>query len=611
MFAPVLLAALAYADPAVGGSGASPAAAATSGGEEPTAAPAAEVAPAVKGVAELGYAVNGRWVPMHGPGAGPLTGLATVGPAVLVGDVTGAVWRSEDAGITWSVVLRALVDAPDIPDDERLLLEAESLGQEEKNEANDPSVPTSDLDKTLKEKANGRVEAPVVLYAHLDVALAARPDGIWRSDNGGRAWERVADERSARVFATLGNTVAAGTDSGLLLSPDGGVTWIDISDAIDGEPVRALAGAEGALYAGGPDGLYTSDDGLRWSRAPMDAGGVGAILVDHVSTGGLWVATDRGIYRSDDGARNFYLTGGQPMHGTKGMVQFDAGHLLAWGADGAWETMDASVSWQPLNRGLREPSVVALTMADRTPLAALPNGIWRLVRGGLSGVGGLGRRPGSERFGAPPLYEVVAQASNRAGIDPDMLSLARKAALARLLPQFELTFNWDDNLSRDNDWVDEKTEDGIDSGWSITGNLCFGSCGATIITGDTSDPTELIAAGFDEDTVFAESSGDDALFVMDGEVISSSQPVLAAANVASSIQAYRLRLSDVIADTYISRQRLLNARPPADASVSEQIDHQLKVMEAEARLDLYTDGAFGRSLASNTASATDSHGDHP
>ncbi len=619
MFVPVLLAALAYADPQVGRpttpASTPPAADAPAPSDQPNDPPAADVAPTIRALPQPGYALRGRWLPMHTPDSLALSGLAAIDGALLLGDSNGAIWRSEDDGATWSIVLRPLVDAPEIPDDEQLLLDAESLGEAERNEANDPTVQPSDLDNTLKEAADSGVEAPVVVFAQAGVALAGRRDGIWRSDNGGRAWENVSDAQSAQVFAALGKTVAAGMEGGLLLSPDGGVTWIDVSDAFDGRAVRALAGAEGALYAGGAGGLYRSEDGLRWSRAPLEGGAVAAILVDHAWAGGLWVATDRGVFRSDDGGRNFYLTSGQPMRGTRGMVQFDVGHLLAWGLDGAWETMDGGVSWQPVNRGLRDPTLVAFTMAERTPLAASPSGVWRLVRGGAVGVGGLGLRPGGDRFGAPPLYEVVATASNRAGIDPDMLSLARKAALARFLPQFEVTFSWDDNLTRDNDWVDEKTEDGIDSGWSVTGNMCFGSCGATIVAGESSDAAEVAEGAFDEGTSFDEASGGDDLFVMDGQIISSSQPILAAANVASSIQAYRLRLAETVADTYISRQRILNASPPADAGVSEMVDHELKVMEIEARLDVYTDGAFGRALASNVATTTGSTtpfpGDHP
>ncbi|HND30056.1 MAG TPA: hypothetical protein PLA94_08645, partial [Myxococcota bacterium] len=89
----------------------------------------------------------------------------------------------------------------------------------------------------------------------------------------------------------------------------------------------------------------------------------------------------------------------------------------------------------------------------------------------------------------------------------------------------------------------------------------------------------------------------DELFVVGDQIFDQSQVVAAAANVAQAVQDYQGDLYAVVAEAWITRNRLIAERTSIrNLSLEAQLGHELKIQELEARLDIYTDGAFGRSL---------------
>jgi hypothetical protein len=527
--------------------------------------------------------------------------------AYLAMDASGAVWRSDDRGATWALLLDGL-DVESAPDDEDILLQAEQvLGDE--LEAGDDGVDataaraaTDDVAAQLDAAAAERAEdAFGTVWFHpteMGVVLAGRPDGIWRSDDLGLTWLLV-DDVPAEFFAALDGAVVAGTRGGVRWSLDAGISWIDVEDATDGARVRGLTRAGAHLYAATGRGMYRSQDGLRWSPVEAFVGTpVLAVVADPDWQGGLWVATPGQLQRSDDDGRTFYVSARTPLRDVRRIVHLGGqGHLLALTADGPWESGDGGVRWVPLARLLTEPDVREVALDDGLPVIATRSGLFRLTQ-----PTELAAAPRPIRL--PPLAALIASSQGRNGLDTDLLSLSRRAIAATLAPNFLVTFDWDRARGRDADFPtllapdDMATIEYDRDDWALQARLCWGSCaGVSGTTFDASgaelDVQQAVELGLDPGEV------GDELFVVGSDVYDDSQVVAAAANTAQNMRQYRRYLATVISDAWLARQKLNQEQAVVDLLPRrEQVLHALKIAELEARLDAYTNGAYSRALVS-------------
>lgn len=234
-----------------------------------------------------------------------------------IGTAGGGIWKSEDAGRTWSAIsdrippaIGALAIAPSSPDTIYV-----GTGQ---------VAPRYDI-------AAGR--------------------GMYKSVDGGRSWEAIGlantrhigaiwvdpHDPNTVVVAALGPLFAPSGDRGIYRSSDGGRTWthalaIDPSTGV--VDLAADPARPGLLYAaawqarlepwlsyftpvvGAASGIYRSDDGGRswmrlagggWPQGPL--GRIG-LAVAHTPTGTRVYATvdsskSGGIWRSDDGGEHW------------------------------------------------------------------------------------------------------------------------------------------------------------------------------------------------------------------------------------------------------------------------------------------------------------------
>src|SRR5207302_2027491 len=96
---------------------------------------------------------------------------------------------------------------------------------------------------------------------------------LYRSTNGGATWASVHAGKSSINTITFSpsmqGVVVAGTrGSGALLSHDDGATW-SAARGLDGRTVRAFAFALTMVAAGTDRGVYVSPEGVSWSQSGL------------------------------------------------------------------------------------------------------------------------------------------------------------------------------------------------------------------------------------------------------------------------------------------------------------------------------------------------------
>jgi photosystem II stability/assembly factor-like uncharacterized protein len=223
------------------------------------------------------------------------------------------------------------------------------------------------------------------------VLAGVRDGGIWRSLDAGATWSKVpgASARTVRSFAFTPDAVAAGSDSGVLMSRDG-LTWtpigpagVDVSTlAMTGVgPASILAGSDSGS-PGAPLALYASpDQGRSWK--PVAGPFQGSTMVDALGTwtasGQTWFAlgTNAGAFSSGDGGQSWTSMGGSGSlpasdvtslksadHPNDFYVASDGG---ASGGGGLWATRDGGQHFESLKLPLA--TVTGFTVVpDAQPL---------------------------------------------------------------------------------------------------------------------------------------------------------------------------------------------------------------------------------------------------
>ncbi len=274
----------------------------------------------------------------------------------------GLMWKSEDAGATWS----RLSISPSSRDPSNALLAA------------DPLNPNR---------------------------VFLRDQDLWRSENGGVNWARLPARNSmddltglAVSDRTSGYLVLAGTGTrypGAIpymsceKSFDAGSTWTVLPVTLEKSSGAAVAidPRDGNfIYAGGEKGglgaLFRSrDGGASWAEIDGNSFGtdpVAAVAVDPENGDTVWTGTAGGLFQTQDGGGHWIKTAAFPVR-TILVLGADPRQVFAAGPAGLYWTGEAGKSWTELGGELPSPAVngIQLMPDGATLYAATPNGIYR------------------------------------------------------------------------------------------------------------------------------------------------------------------------------------------------------------------------------------------
>ncbi|HYC61048.1 MAG TPA: YCF48-related protein [Thermoanaerobaculia bacterium] len=222
----------------------------------------------------------------------------------------------------------------------------------------------------------------------------------WRTDDGGRTWKHIAegmvldtDMFSITIDPKQPDNVWVATCGWVYNSRNGGDKWTRYRDGFNNRRIHDVEidpCDDSTVYAGSVAGLYRSDDkGKSW-YVLSDEGLVINSIVLHpqrpqrivlgIEGDGVYVSNDRGqsFQRTSDGLHNLRITTVAPDPFVKDRVY--AAVVFGGAASGIYRSDDAGRTWEKASRTAL-PEVLSLTIATEADaevkfLAATEKGIF-------------------------------------------------------------------------------------------------------------------------------------------------------------------------------------------------------------------------------------------
>jgi photosystem II stability/assembly factor-like uncharacterized protein len=341
--------------------------------------------------------------PFRGGRVNAVSGVVGQPDTFYFGSVGGGVWKSSNAGRTWTPIFDATnvasIGAIAVaPSDANIVYVGTGEPDMRDSIAYGNGVyKSTDAGKTWKHlglentKQIGRIivdpkNPNTVFVAALGNAYTPNPDrGVYRSRDGGVTWQKVLFKNddtgaidlsfdpvdSKVVYATLWNVrrppwfiyaPANGPGAGIFKSLDGGTTWNEISTGIPLEGrghigIAVAPGNRNRLYAvvdAKDGGVFSSSDaGATWTRLSSDkrlwdrGWYFEKITVDPKNTDVVYVM-NTSTYRSTDGGKKWTpikgAPGGDDYHQL--WINPDDPKRMVLGSDqGAIVSVDGAVTW--------------------------------------------------------------------------------------------------------------------------------------------------------------------------------------------------------------------------------------------------------------------------
>jgi photosystem II stability/assembly factor-like uncharacterized protein len=325
-----------------------------------------------------------------------------------LGQPGGGLWVSHDGGKNWNTVeglrgqsIRALAQAPSNP---RVLFAGTLEGVFRSTDAGASwSLISPPGSREIHE-----VESLAVDPGNPDIVYAGTWHLPWKTDDGGKNWKNIkqgliddSDVFSIIIDPTAPHIVFLSACTGIYKSENAG----ELFHRIAGIPATARRTRvltqdprnHEVVYAGTTEGLYkTVDGGKNFTRMTGPDVIVNAVFVDPVDSTHVLLATDRGgVLASKDGGASFAASNdGFSERKVEALLvdranpsRLFAGVVNDKKYGGVFVSTNGGASWEQAGEGLEGRDVFALEQAqDGTVVAGTGHGIFALVENQAAGI---------------------------------------------------------------------------------------------------------------------------------------------------------------------------------------------------------------------------------
>lgn len=305
--------------------------------------------------------------------------FAQGGAGLLLAGTTEGLWVSEDRGDTWDRTTPEdlVVNAMIVQRDGTILLGTEGAGVLRSSDRGRTWVACNSgfserfVFNLLIDPEDGRVM--------VSVWDAHRYGGVFVSPRVGGHWTRMAEGLEGRqvlALALRGKTTFAGTDAGIFVREPGAVAWTRLSILIDGREARPrvtalFASTSDRLLAATSTGvMYSPDAGVTWTQPALgDTNEVLGMAESPHDRDVIVAATPSGFFRSNDGGASWRQRSSALRSVTPHALAFlpsDDPVLFATTSGGLYRSGDQGATWRRVNGGIPR--------SDLTGLATSPDG---------------------------------------------------------------------------------------------------------------------------------------------------------------------------------------------------------------------------------------------
>ncbi|MCU1341014.1 MAG: glycosyl hydrolase, repeat protein [Candidatus Acidoferrum typicum] len=248
------------------------------------------------------------------------------------------------------------------------------------------------------------VRALAIAPSDADILVAGTLDGVYRSHDDGKSWERISPEHheelrnldSLAVDPRDPQTVYAGTFHLPWKTTDGGRTWRPVHDGmIDDSDVMSLFidnAMPGRVYAGACSGIYRGDAD-QWQKIqgiPYGARRTYVITQDPQHPDSVFAATSEGLWKTSDAGKTWHRTTPQDWVVNTVVVSSGRAGRVVIGTEqfGVLLSDDGGEHFQDANSGFFHRQILALALDPSNPgrvLAVLANASEPIVATGDGG----------------------------------------------------------------------------------------------------------------------------------------------------------------------------------------------------------------------------------
>lgn len=203
-------------------------------------------------------------------------------------------------------------------------------------------------------------DVDALAWGQREVVIAASSEGLYRSPNGGRAWQRnmFAPPSAAAAVTFVDRLAFAAFDNGCVArSHDDGRSWTICSCLTDFEPSALGRGPGGALLLGGQGGLLRSiTGGETWEQIRREP-----VISLCVAGESIWVGTEDRMLCLDESGSWSVLTS-PPLMDYRWLLKAGDTILVAGPTAGIWRYFGGT-AWHRINQPPGPLSLVAVTPA--------------------------------------------------------------------------------------------------------------------------------------------------------------------------------------------------------------------------------------------------------